>query len=117
MHDEQHLSIYYTVVSRVSAHGRLNIYNSQFWAAWALTRDQNSIRLYRSCYSGPMKCVRYMGAYPGVGACPGHYGNIIQLYELKCIGPSILDNQQILDLFHSTSVQCMLNHHISVYSV
>ena len=20
--------------------------------------------------------MRYMGAYPGVGACPGHYGNI-----------------------------------------
>jgi hypothetical protein len=20
--------------------------------------------------------MRYMGAYPGVGACPGHYGNM-----------------------------------------
>ena len=27
-----------------------------FWPAWALTWDQNSIRLYTSCYSGPLKC-------------------------------------------------------------
>ena len=27
------------------------------------------IRLYRSCYIE----MRYMGAYPGVGACLGHY--------------------------------------------
>ena len=31
-------------------------YNLRFWAAWVLTRDQNSIRLYRSCYSGSLKC-------------------------------------------------------------
>ena len=24
--------------------------------------------------------MRYMGAYPGVGACPGHYGNNITMY-------------------------------------
>ena len=29
---------------------------SRFWLAWAPTRDQNFIRLYRSCYSGPLKC-------------------------------------------------------------
>ena len=22
--------------------------------------------------------MRYMGTYPGVGACPGHYGNTVQ---------------------------------------
>ena len=31
-------------------------HNSQFWSARALTWDQNSIRLYRSCYRGPLKC-------------------------------------------------------------
>ena len=31
-------------------------YNSRYWPAWALTQDQNPIRLYRSCYSGPLKC-------------------------------------------------------------
>ena len=31
-------------------------HNSRFWTAWALTRDQTSICLYRSCYSGPFKC-------------------------------------------------------------
>ena len=31
-------------------------HNSRFWPAWALTQDQNSIRLYRSCYSDPLKC-------------------------------------------------------------
>ena len=31
-------------------------HNSRFSPAWALTRDQNPIRLYRSCYSGPLKC-------------------------------------------------------------
>ena len=30
-------------------------HNSQFWPAWALTREQNSVHLYRSCYSGPLK--------------------------------------------------------------
>jgi hypothetical protein len=32
------------------------------------------IRLYRSCYIDPLKCGTCMGAYPGVGACPGLYG-------------------------------------------
>ena len=27
-----------------------------FWPAWALTRDKNSIRLYRSCYIDSLKC-------------------------------------------------------------
>ena len=31
-------------------------HNSQFWPTWALTWDQNPICLYRSCYSGPLKC-------------------------------------------------------------
>ena len=30
-------------------------HNSQFCPTWALTRDQNSIRLYRSCYIDPLK--------------------------------------------------------------
>ena len=32
-------------------------YNSRyrFWPTWVLTWDQNSICLYRSCYSGPLK--------------------------------------------------------------
>ena len=47
-------------------------HNSRFWAAWVLTQDQNSMHLYRSCYSGPLKY-----AYPGVGACLGHYRIIL----------------------------------------
>ena len=31
-------------------------HNSRYWPAWALTRDINSIRLYRSCYIDPLKC-------------------------------------------------------------
>ena len=31
-------------------------HNSQFWPTWALTRDINSIFLYRSCYIEPLKC-------------------------------------------------------------
>ena len=31
-------------------------HNSRFWPTWALTWDQNPIRLYRSCYSGSLKC-------------------------------------------------------------
>ena len=46
----------YTVVSQVSAHGHLHNNNSWFLAAWALTQGQNSICLYRSCYSVPLKC-------------------------------------------------------------
>ena len=30
-------------------------HNSRFWPAWALTRDQNSMHLYRSCYIDPLK--------------------------------------------------------------
>ena len=30
---------------------------------WALTRDKNSIRLYRSCYSGPLKCSTCRSGY------------------------------------------------------
>ena len=30
-------------------------HNSQFWPAWALFQDQNSICLYRSCYIYPLK--------------------------------------------------------------
>ena len=31
-------------------------HNSRFWPTWVLTQDQNPIHLYRSCYSGPLKC-------------------------------------------------------------
>ena len=34
-------------------------YNLRFWPAWALTQDQKPIRLYRSCYSGPLKCATW----------------------------------------------------------
>ena len=46
-----------TVMSWVSAHGRLNI-TCDFRPAWVLiiTQDINSIRLYRSCYIDPLKC-------------------------------------------------------------
>ena len=30
--------------------------NSWFWSIWALTWNQNSIRLYKSWYNGPLKC-------------------------------------------------------------
>ena len=57
-----------TVVSWVSAHGRLNI-----------THD---ISAHMSTYLGytfnPLNVVHlYMGAYPGVDACPGYYGMCI----------------------------------------
>ena len=45
--------IYYIVPGK---HPWVLKHNSQFWPAWALTRDQNPICLYKSCYSGPMKC-------------------------------------------------------------
>ena len=53
--DTERRYVYYTVLSRVSTHGRLNI-NSRLWTTWALTRDQDSIRLYRCCYSASLKC-------------------------------------------------------------
>ena len=46
-------------------------HNSQFWSAWALTQDQNSIRLYRSCYSGPLKCGTCTWALTWEWALPG----------------------------------------------
>ena len=48
-------------------------HNSQFWPAWVLTRDQNSIRLYRNCYIYPLKWGTW-ALTPEVGTCPGHYG-------------------------------------------
>ena len=39
-----------------SVPGKCPKHTSQFWPARALTRDQNPIRLYRSCYKGPLKC-------------------------------------------------------------
>ena len=50
-------------------------HNLRFWPAWALTRDINSVCLYGSCNSDPLE-IQYMGAYLGVGACPGHYSII-----------------------------------------
>ena len=44
-------------------------HNSQFWPTWVLTQDQNPICLYRSCYSGPLKCGTW--ALPGSGCLPG----------------------------------------------
>ena len=44
-----------TVVSRVSAHGCLNITRDFGSHGHLLTRDQIPIRLYISCYSGPLK--------------------------------------------------------------
>ena len=46
-----------TVVSWVSAHGRLN----RYWPALAPTL--------------------YLGTYPGVGACPGHYNTYMYVYS------------------------------------
>ena len=40
------------------------------------TQDQNSIHLYRSCYIYLPLEMGYMGTYPGVDACPGHYSNL-----------------------------------------
>ena len=54
-----------SLVSRVSTHGRLNITRY----LWVLTQDQNSVHLYRSCYSGPLKCGTWV-----LGACPVLYG-------------------------------------------
>ena len=52
---------YITVVSRVSAHARLNVHRD-FGPHGHLPIE-----------------MRYMGAYPGVGACPGHY-SMYKLY-------------------------------------
>ena len=30
-------------------------HNLRFWPTWVLTRDQNSINLYRSCHIDPLK--------------------------------------------------------------
>ena len=43
------LIIYHSVPEALKPHLR-------FWPTWVLTREQNSIHLYRSCYSGPLKC-------------------------------------------------------------
>ena len=80
------------VVSWVSTHGRLNK-TRDFGPHGRLPRIKIP---YRSCYGGPLKCgtwaltqdqnsiqkllwwpleMWYMGAYPGVSACPEHYGS------------------------------------------
>ena len=51
-------------------------HNSRFWPAWALTWDINSMFVWK-LQQWPLE-IRHMGAYPGVGACPGHYGICIQ---------------------------------------
>ena len=66
-------------MSRVSAHGHLNV-----------TRDFGphghlpGIKIPWVCMEAAIVALalemRYMGAYPGVGACPGHYG--IYMYAL-----------------------------------
>ena len=38
-------------------------HKSRFWPAWALIQDQNSIRLYRNCYSDPLKCSAWAWAW------------------------------------------------------
>ena len=38
-------------------------HNSRFWPAWALTRDINSIGLYRSCHIDPLKCATWALAW------------------------------------------------------
>ena len=61
-----------TIVSRVSTHGRLNIHvhvTHNFG-------DINCIRLHRSCYIE----MQYVGTYPGVGACLGHYGTHVHVH-------------------------------------
>jgi hypothetical protein len=47
-------------------------HNSRFWPAWVLTQGINCICLYRRLH-WPLE-MWYVGAYPGVGACQGHYG-------------------------------------------
>ena len=63
-------------MSRVSAHGCLNI-TRDFGPHGHLSRIK--IPYNRSCYSGTMKC-GYMGAYLGVGACPGQYSISLCIY-------------------------------------
>ena len=62
-----------TVVSRVSTHGRLNITRY-----FGLHGHLPGIKIPYVCMEAATATleIRYMGAYPGVGACPGHYGKI-----------------------------------------
>ena len=48
-------SRYNTIVSRVSDHGRLNI-TIVILGRMGAYLGSNSIRLYRRCYSAPLKC-------------------------------------------------------------
>ena len=76
------VTLYYvtkhTVISWVSTHECLNI-TCEFGPTWALTQDQNSIRLYmyRSCYIDPSKwghMYAWVLTRECMGTCPGHYG-------------------------------------------
>ena len=58
--------------------------------------------------------MRYMDAYPGVGACPRHYGNIIMLTYRSIL---------ILNFFHptinavaGTSVCCVISNDVDACS-
>ena len=59
--------------------------NSWFWAAWALTRDQNSIRLYRSCYSGPLKCSTWVLTWEWVLARDTTVCVCVCVWVSKCV--------------------------------
>ena len=56
--DERHIRAIptYRVSSVPGKHSWVLKHNSLFWPTWVLTQDQNSVHLYRSCYSGPLKC-------------------------------------------------------------
>ena len=70
--------IAYTVVSQVGTKcpWMLN-HNSQFRPTWAFTQDINSIIMFVWKLQQWSLEIGYMGAYPGVGACPGHYGRCV----------------------------------------
>ena len=70
-------SCFNTVRSVPGKHPRVLKHKLQFWPAWVLTWDQNSIHLYRSCYTGPLK---YHGMYMGLAQ-----DTVVHVHACTCI--------------------------------
>ena len=95
----------YTVVSRVSAHGRLNKL-----VILARMQDKTTIRLNRSYYSGPLKCGTWALTWEWVLA------QVTMIYMYKCIGMGISSSEGGYHLSRNFSyslyihVHCMHKH-------
>ena len=70
-------------MSWVSAHGCLNI-PSDFGPNGRLPGIKTPYVCIEAATMTPWNGVQYMGAYPGVGACPEHYSIIIIVLTLRC---------------------------------